>query len=266
MTLLSSKTQMNSNAESAFHEAGKKAAAVGESRNFEQFVKFVHEKFPGRFEKIDSKAVNRDYVRVVDHHLQQLIPRIQPYMEPEFRRVLDFGCGSGGSTIALAMVYPWISCSGTDIDAEEITVAPERAKLYDVADRCSFHRVRENESLPFPDASFDLCLCSSVLEYVVDRDARKFCVQEMARLIRPGGLLFMSVPNRIYPFEIHSWWRGKPNWGWNYFPKLLHAHTVDSTVWEVKKLARPMVLKLHRTPLMELFRPWSTFCLRREPG
>ena len=248
----------------ALQQAKEKAAAIDKSKSFERFADMIRQKFPWRFQ-MESGVLDRDYLRVVEHHLHQLIPRMQNYLDGDTRRVLDFGCGSGGSAIALAMVYPEVSCCGTDVDGDEISIAPERAKLYEVADRCAFYRVSEGEPLPFSDGSFDLCLCSSVLEYVVNREARKFCVQEMARLIRPGGLLFVSVPNRLYPFEIHSWWRGKPNWGWNYFPKLLHADTVDATVWEVKKLARPTVLKLHRTPMMQLFRPWSTFCLRREP-
>ena len=259
-----SKTKIDSNPGIALEEAREKAVAISQSSSFERFVGMVRERFPKRFE-ISSEALNRDYLRVVESHLQHLIPRLQCCIEPGTRRVLDFGCGSGGSAIALAMVYPDIYCYGADIEADEIAVARERAELYEVADRCEFHHVGEGQPLPFPDSFFDLCQCSSVLEYVVDPDARKFCVQEMVRLIAPDRLLFVSVPNRLYPFEVHSWWRGKPNWGWNYFPKLLNASTVDSTVWEVKKLARPTVLKLHRTPLVQLFRPWSTFCLKREP-
>ena len=137
-------------------------------------------------------------------------------------------------------------------------MARERASLYGVADRCEFHFVSPGQPLPFQTGSFDFCQCSSALEYVVDREARKFCVREMARLLRPQGLLFCSVPNRLYPIEVHS-----RKWGWNYFPELLHAQIVGSTAWEVKRLAGPSVLRLHRTPLVEFFRPWSNFCLRR---
>ena len=243
--------------------AQQKAADVAGSASFREFADMIRNRFPWRFE-LRSNVLDRDYLRVVDHHLRTLIPRVQLYLEPETRRVLDFGCGSGGSAIALAMVYPDVRCYGTDVDAEEIAIARERAKLYNVADQCEFHHIPESRALPFPGEFFDLCQCSSVLEYVVNKNARRFCVQEMVRLLAPGGLLFVSVPNRLYPFEIHSWWRGNPKWGWNYFPRLLNAHTVDSTVWEVQWLARPEVLKLHRTPILQLFRPWSNFCLRKE--
>jgi SAM-dependent methyltransferase len=154
-----------------------------------------------------------------------------------------------------------VTFTGTDIDPMEVRMARERATLYGVADRCDFHCTSAGELLPFQDGSFDFCLCSSVLEYAVDVDVRRFCIREMARSLRPEGLLFCSVPNRLYPFEIHT-----RKWGWNQFPNLLHAHTVDCTAWEVKRLARPWVLMLHRTPVIELFLPWSNFCLRRAPG
>jgi hypothetical protein len=81
----------------------------------------------------------------------------------------------------------------------------------------------------------------------------------MARVLAPGGVLFMTVPNRLYPFEIHS-----RKLGWNYFPKLLKAQIVGSSAWEVKSLARPYWLKLHRTPPRQLFAPWTNFCLKKE--
>jgi hypothetical protein len=81
----------------------------------------------------------------------------------------------------------------------------------------------------------------------------------MSRAIAPGGLLFVTVPNRLYPFEIHS-----RKLGWNYFPKLLKAGIVGSSACEVKHLARPHSMKLYRTPWLQLVRPWTNFCLKKD--
>jgi len=236
------------------------ARAVADSPAYKDFVDLVRKVYPWRFEKLSPTVLERDYLRIVDHHLEHLAPRVAHHLDGNTRRALDFGCGSGGSAIALALVYPNITFTGTDIDPLEVQMARDRAKLYGVSERCEFHCVSAGETLPFEPASFDFCLCSSVLEYAVEPGIRKFCIQEMARLVRPGGSLFCSVPNRLYPFEIHT-----RKWGWNYFPKMLKAHTVDCTAWEVKRLARPWVLNLHRTSWIELLRPWSNFCLRPEP-
>lgn len=233
------------------------AETIGASSDYASFVQIVRKMYPWMFDR-PASVVDRDYLRVVDHHLKHLMPQIQRYVAPGTRRVLDFGCGSGGSAIALAMVYPDLSCCGTDIDEGAIEVARHRAKLYGVEDRCAFHCVAAGEPLPFADGSFDFCQCSSVLEYCDFPVIRRFCILEMVQLVRPGGLLFFSVPNRLYPFEIHT-----RKWGWNYFPKWLNARTLDSSFWEVRKLALPNVLKLHQTPLVQLVRPWSNFCVKK---
>ena len=248
------------NPETSLNRARETALAIGASSDYAAFAAGVRKMYPEMSQR-PADVIDRDYLRIVDHHLEHLLPQILRYVGPETRRVIDFGCGSGGSAIALAMVHPEVSCVGTDLDEGAIEVARRRAKLYGVEDRCEFHLVREGAPLPFTNKSFDFSLCSSVLEYCVESPIRQFCIGEMVRLIKPEGLLFFSMPNRIYPFEIHT---GK--WGWNYFPKLFDAPTVDCTFWEVQKLARPTVLKLYRTPLVQLVRPWSNFCLKKGPS
>lgn len=257
-TLSDTQTHMKDDPADALVYAKDRAAAVAASDGYAQFVESIRKVFPWRFQA-PLHVLERDYLRIVDHHLAHLIPLVHPYMESGTRRVFDFGCGSGGSAIALAMVDPNVRCTGTDIDAGEIAVARDRANLYGVADRCEFHHVEPGVVLPFPDGSHDFLLCSSVLEYAIEKGVRRFCVREMVRLVRTEGLLFFSVPNRLYPFEIHT---GK--WGWNYFPGLLGARTIDSGFWEVQKLARPASLRLDRTPLLQLLRPWSNFCFRKK--
>ena len=52
--------------------------------------------------------------------------------------------------------------------------------------------------LPFGDAAFDCCLCTEVLEHIQDDDR---ALGELARVIKPGGLLLMSVPMPPAPFD-----------------------------------------------------------------
>jgi ubiquinone/menaquinone biosynthesis C-methylase UbiE len=244
------------NPSTSLRRARETARTIATSSDYASFVAGIRKMSPAMFER-PASVIDRDYLRIVDHHLEHLLPQIQRYIGPSTRRVLDFGCGSGGSAIALTMVYPELTCVGTDIDEDQIEVAKRRAKLYGVQHRCEFHCVAESAPLPLADKSFDFCQCSSVLEYCLG-DVRRFCIDEMVRLVKLNGLLFFSVPNRIYPFEIHT-----RKWGWNYFPKWFNARTVDCTFWEVRKLAHPDVLQLYRTPLLQLLRPWSNFCVKK---
>jgi 2-polyprenyl-6-hydroxyphenyl methylase/3-demethylubiquinone-9 3-methyltransferase len=55
-----------------------------------------------------------------------------------------------------------------------------------------FEVIETIAQLPTADASVDGVLCSSVLEYVPDAEQ---CLGEFARVLKPGGLLLLSVPN-----------------------------------------------------------------------
>src|SRR5262249_52052309 len=153
-------TVMNSG--NSLKQAQATAKSIAATSAYTSFVCGVRDLFPWMVER-PSSVIDRDYLRVVDHHLEHLLPQVQRYVEPSMRRVLDFGCGSGGSAIALAMVYPELSCIGTDIDENQIEVAKRRAKLYGVEDRCQFYCVASGTRLPFADNTFDFCQCSSVL-------------------------------------------------------------------------------------------------------
>src|SRR3989304_5032789 len=76
------------------------------------------------------------------------------------------------------------------------------------------------ERLPYASAAFDLVLSHEVLEHVPD-DRRT--VEEILRVLRPGGRLVLFTPNRGYPFETHGiFWRGRYRFGniplGNYLP------------------------------------------------
>jgi SAM-dependent methyltransferase len=53
-------------------------------------------------------------------------------------------------------------------------------------------------ALPFGDASFDSAVCFEVLEHIEDDAA---AAAELARVLRPGGLLLLSVPTPPAPFD-----------------------------------------------------------------
>lgn len=79
------------------------------------------------------------------------------------------------------------------------------------------------EALPYPDGGFNLILSHEVLEHVADD---RQAVQEMVRVLRPGGRMVIFVPNRGYPFETHGvFWGGRYRFGniplVNYLPRRL---------------------------------------------
>jgi SAM-dependent methyltransferase len=57
--------------------------------------------------------------------------------------------------------------------------------------------------LPFPDDSFDLVLSNHVIEHVGNLSNQDDHLREVARVLRPGGSLYLAMPNRWAPVEPH---------------------------------------------------------------
>ncbi len=104
---------------------------------------------------------------------------------------LDAGCGSG--TLARYLVENGARVLGVDAAEEMITLARELSSQDVATPQLRFEHIATIARLPLPDQSLDGILCSSVLEYVPDPAA---CLAEFARVLRPGGLLVVSVANR----------------------------------------------------------------------
>ena len=103
---------------------------------------------------------------------------------------LDAGCGTG----TLSRLLAERGCKVLGVDAAvEMVEAAGRLVRRGESDRLKFERVETIARLPLMSNSCDGVLCSSVLEYVPDVDA---CMVEFTRVLRPDGLLLVSVPNR----------------------------------------------------------------------
>jgi 2-polyprenyl-6-hydroxyphenyl methylase/3-demethylubiquinone-9 3-methyltransferase len=104
---------------------------------------------------------------------------------------LDAGCGAG--TLARHLADRGCSVLGVDASSEMITAARQSSLTLQSRERLQYERIETLASLPNSDSSFDGILCSSVLEYVPDVPA---CLAEFRRVLRPNGVLVVSVPNR----------------------------------------------------------------------
>ena len=116
--------------------------------------------------------------------------------------VLDIGCGEGRHSIGL-YVDREVNAIGIDLSMEDMKTAKSRIKDFSITDTnkssCVFG-AGDIQSLPFKDNVYDAVICSEVLEHLESLDD---AVSEIVRVLKPGGVLAVSVP-RFIP-ELICW-------------------------------------------------------------
>lgn len=104
--------------------------------------------------------------------------------------LLDLGCGNGAQTLKIA---PFVrKIIAVERAAESLTVARNLAEKNRIKN-VFFQTGDLEKSLPMTDCSFDGVLLLDVLEHLENRDQ---ILDEIKRVLKSGGRLFLAVPNR----------------------------------------------------------------------
>ncbi|MGD2147668.1 MAG: class I SAM-dependent methyltransferase [Anaerolineae bacterium] len=104
-------------------------------------------------------------------------------------RVLDLGCGTGRHVVYLAR--SGFSVCGLDSAPEGLRVA--RQWLDEESLGAELRRHNMTEALPYEDGFFDAVISVQVIHHADIATIRRI-VQEILRVLKPGGLLFVTVP------------------------------------------------------------------------
>ncbi len=127
---------------------------------------------------------------------------LDAWPDKENIRVMDLGCGPGTNVFDVYDVcaeFNHVQWYGLDLNQREVALGADR----------SSYRVRERNMkpvrflngnifhLPFPDNSLDIVLSSEVVEHLPDPMP---ALQEMRRVLKPGGYAMITTPNpRNFP-------------------------------------------------------------------
>ncbi|HXS74090.1 MAG TPA: class I SAM-dependent methyltransferase [Rhodanobacteraceae bacterium] len=107
-------------------------------------------------------------------------------------RLLEVGTGSGGIAHFFG-THPDLRYEVDAVDVHDNRLVTEGYR---------FQLVRDTR-LPFPDQSFDVVLTNHVIEHVGDAAVQLSHLKEMRRVLRPGGIGYLAVPNRWMLVEPH---------------------------------------------------------------
>jgi ubiquinone/menaquinone biosynthesis C-methylase UbiE len=112
----------------------------------------------------------------------------------EVEIALDVGCGAGhwGQLLAPHLA-PRGTMTGVDHESTFLEMAARRADSLGYTQRFEYRNASAHK-LPFPDGTFDLVTCQTLLMHLPSpRDA----LGEMFRVSKKGGLLAVSEPNNL---------------------------------------------------------------------
>ena len=118
--------------------------------------------------------------------------------------VADIGCNTGMQCHIWAKLGHRVR--GLDISDALLQVARRRASE---AGLPIVFELGSATNLPWPDASVDVCIAPELLEHVADWES---CVNEFARVLRPGGVLYLTTTNVLCPRQeeftlpFYSWY------------------------------------------------------------
>lgn len=125
---------------------------------------------------------------------QWLIETLKRFKQLKGKRVLDVGSGCGG--ISIAFVKNGLETVNFDT-ARKYTIVSQRwaeengVKLNQM--------LASGEEMPFKDESFDVIICSDVIEHL---ERPEKLVKEISRILQKGGMLYLTCPNKMSPRHI----------------------------------------------------------------
>lgn len=167
-------------------------------------------------------------------------------LEIEFGTALDFGCGVGRLSQALARRFEWVH--GVDISPAMIELAQEYNQF---GEHCQYHLNPTDDLSLFEDHTVDFIYSNITLQHMPPVYARSY-IQEFLRLLAPGGVLIFQIPDRpksalrrlTQPLKPTAMWRSYQKWRYGDQP-VMNMYGISRT--QVEQL-----LKTHGGQLVDV--------------
>lgn len=130
-----------------------------------------------------------------------IVPWLNKAMSLAGTNILELGCGTGCSTVALA--EQGANITALDVNNDSINVAKDRCKIYDIkadfvcANACDAHEI-------FPKNKFDIIIFFATLEHMTYEE-RMIAMKSTWEMLPQGGLwVVIETPNRLWYLDGHT--------------------------------------------------------------
>ncbi len=155
-------------------------------------------------EDLQAHLINR-----LEDDRRRIIPWLNAAGSLKGKKILEIGCGTGSSSIALAEQGAIVI--GVDLDTDALKVAEDRKRLYNLD--IQFHYLNAVEvHKTFKDIDFDFVIFFATIEHMIHEE-RMTALQETWNMLKPGALwVVLETPNRMWYFDGHT--SGLPFFQW----------------------------------------------------
>jgi ubiquinone/menaquinone biosynthesis C-methylase UbiE len=164
--------------------------------------------------EINYQETSKDLLKRIDIHQQYgggdidqwMLDLLQP---AKGSRILDVGCGAGKQCL-LYHQYTQGTAEITGGDVNQELLDKARAENAKLGNPLTLIDLDFNKRFPLPDDQFDLESCCFAIYYAADIP---FTIDEMRRVLKPGGRLFTTGPmpeNKQLFYEVIKEATGKP--------------------------------------------------------
>jgi 2-polyprenyl-3-methyl-5-hydroxy-6-metoxy-1,4-benzoquinol methylase len=141
-----------------------------------------------------------DVDREADAPWHRLVKRhLDPEADLRGKRILEIGCGRGGFACWLA-AHSALPAQVVAADFAETAVSKGAAWAAELRLNDVVWRVADVQALPFSDGDFDTVVSCETIEHVADP---RQALRELARVLKPGGRLFLTTPNYLGPMGLY---------------------------------------------------------------
>lgn len=227
--------------------------------NLNDHVRGYWEKEPcGTGEEIAGALtpLTREWFERIEEHryrAEPFIHAVAQFTRHRGKKILEVGVGAG--TDHLQWARAGCECHGVDLTDAAIETTRTRLALYGL--RSSLQRV-DARRLPFADAAFDLAYSWGVIHH---SEKPEDIVEEIRRVLRPGGQFIGMVYGRRSPLVFRTWVRhallkGRP---WRSFADVAwhHIESLGTKAYTVREV-RELFGRFREAEIQPLITPYDT--------
>lgn len=121
----------------------------------------------------------------------------------ENKRILDFGCGAGNSTVILGRILKNTEIIGIELNTNLLELAQCRADFYKLSN-VQFIPAKSGDELPEDLGHFDFIFLNAVYEHLLPNERKELFPSLWEKLNDNGCLLINETPHRWFPVETHT--------------------------------------------------------------